>query len=70
MTIELTRPDLISLVKGNPPYYSEFNNPLVLKAGHSYTDCYGRTDWGSLEKLTDNELLELYNICKNSWADR
>lgn len=67
MNKELDRIDLESLVKGSYPNYSEFNNPLVKKAGHSYIDAYGKTSWSSLFNLTDEELYELYKICKNSW---
>jgi len=60
MIVELNRKGLETLVKGSSPYYSEFDNPLVKKAGHSYSDQYGRTSWDSLNKLTENELLEGY----------
>ena len=36
MKIELDRKGLEILVYGSQPYYNEFNNPLVKKAGHSY----------------------------------
>ena len=42
-------------------------NPLVIKAGHSYSDQYGRTTWDNLSALTDEELYKLYEICKNSY---
>jgi len=67
MKVELDRKDLESLVKGICPNYSQFGNELVKKAGHSYSDRYARTDWDSLSKLSDEELFQLYNICKNSW---
>lgn len=65
---ELERTELEALVKGSKPYYNEFGNPLVKKAGHSYSDQYGRTSWGSLENLTNEELYKLYEICKSSWS--
>jgi hypothetical protein len=67
MKVELERKDLEALVKGKSPYYNEFDNALVKKAGHSYSDQYARTSWESLSELTDDELYELYIICKNSW---
>jgi hypothetical protein len=67
MKIEVDRKDLKALVKGVVPSYSEFNNELVIKAGHSYSDQYGKTDWNNLNDLTDDELYSLYLICKNSW---
>jgi hypothetical protein len=67
MLIELDRKGLEILVIGSEPYYDEFNNPLIEKAGHAYYDQYGRTNWYSLGKLTDEELYEVYLICRNSW---
>lgn len=67
MEVVLDRKDLESLVKGNGPYYNEFDNPLVKKAGHRFSDQYGKTSWDSLSDLSDVELMQLYKICKNSW---
>lgn len=59
----------MNLVRGcQGPHYSEFNNPLVLKGGHSYSDQYGRTYWTNLLLMSEDELWTLYNICKNSWG--
>jgi len=69
MQIELDRKGLEILVKGSQPYYSEFNNPLVKKAEHDYSDQYGRTSWRNLDALTDVELYKLYLICRNSWGE-
>lgn len=66
MTIELDRKGLEILVYGSVPDYNEFNNPLVKKAGHYYSDQYGRTGWRKLSALTDEELYEVYIICRNS----
>ena len=68
MNIELDRKGLEILVNGSQPHYNEFENPLVKKAGHDYSDQYGRTSWNSLNKLTDDELYKLYLICRNSWS--
>ena len=67
MKIELDRKGLEILVSGSQPYYDEFDNPLVKKAGHDYSDQYGRTNWHNLSALTDEELYEVYLICRNSW---
>ena len=66
MKLDLDRIGLETLVKGSQPYYDEFDNPLVKKAGHDYSDQYGRTTWRTLDKLTEDELYELYLICRNS----
>ena len=68
MKIELDRKGLEILVKGSQPFYSEFDNPLVKKAGHYYSDQYSRTSWQNLSALTEEELYELYLICRNSWS--
>lgn len=68
MKIELDRKGLEILVLGSQPYYSVFDNPLVKKAGHDYSDQYGKTYWRSLNNLTDDELYQLYLICRNSWS--
>lgn len=69
MVVELDKGDIISLVMGVTPYYSVFEHPRV-KSNGSYTG--GFVDkWGwdktSLQTLSENELYELYIICKNSW---
>lgn len=68
MIVELDRKGLITLASGSTPHYDEFNNPLVKKAGHYYCDQYGRTMWEKINDLTDEELYQLYLICRNSWS--
>ena len=67
MKLELTKDDLEALVNGSYPNYSQFDNPLVKKAGHSYSDQYGKSYWSNLSELTEEELWRLRNICVNSW---
>jgi hypothetical protein len=67
MKVELDRKGLEDLVKGTYPHYYEFDNPLVKKAGHQYTEAYGSTMWHNLKELTEDELMLLYKICKDSW---
>lgn len=67
MIVELDRKGLETLVKGSAPYYSGFDEMLVKKAGHYYSDQYGQTAWNSLSKLSDEELYPLYILCRNSW---
>lgn len=68
MKIELDIKGLQILVNGSSPHYREFDNELVRKAGHSYSDQYGKTTWDKLSCLTDDELYRLYIICKESWG--
>jgi hypothetical protein len=70
MKIELDRRGLEILVNGSRPYYNEFENTLVKKAGHDYSNQYGTTSWRSLNNLTDDELYQLYLICRNSWSEK
>jgi len=72
MKVELNQADLVNLVKGTSPYYSEFENPLVKRAGGYMSGGHGEQwHWGStneMKELSEDELWELYNICKNSWS--
>jgi hypothetical protein len=68
MKVELNRKSLEALVKGSEPHYSQFNNPLVKRAGHSYSDQYGKTSWDNLSNLTDEELYQLHLTCRDSWS--
>lgn len=68
MNVQLSRGDLAALVNGSYPSYLAFDNPLVVKAGHSYLVKAGKTSWDSLDKLTDEELWQLRNICVKSWT--
>lgn len=67
MKVDLDRLGLIILVRSSIPHYKIFNNPLIKKAGHSYYDQSGKTTWSNLDLLTNEELYDLYLICRNSW---
>ena len=67
MKVELTKEDLKSLVMGTSPYYSVFEVALVKNNG-SYTGGFvERWDWNLNDKLTENQLWDLYVICRDSW---
>jgi hypothetical protein len=70
MLIELDRKGLEILVKGSYPSYKDFNHPLIIKAGHSYSDQYGKTEWRTLSNLNDEELYMVYLICRISWLEK
>ena len=70
MKVELDRVDLESLVKGQPPHFSEFENPLVKRAGFEYNDQQARGRWTKLFIFSDQELYDLYIFCKNSWNNK
>lgn len=67
VVLYLEKQDLIHMVKGTNPSYSEMENPLVKRCG-SY--CGGFNDewtWDKykLEKLSEEQLIEVYRICKS-----
>lgn len=64
MKIELNRQDLEALVKGCQLSFNQMDHPLAKKAGHWYSDQYGKEGFTKLGDLTDSELLELYNLSK------
>ncbi len=66
MRIELNKKDFVYLVKGTNPSYEMMAHPLVKRCG---TYCGGFNDrwtWNEeiLVKLSEEQLLELYNLCK------
>lgn len=67
MNVNLDKCDLISLVKGQDPSYKMMEHPLV-KANGRYAGSYGRWDWNykALEKNTEQEIWELYQLLKTN----
>lgn len=68
MVVDLDKEDLVNLVAGVEPYYSVFEHPLVKQCG-GFRASYNEWDWSKfgLRELTEEQLLEVYNVCKNSW---
>jgi len=70
MKVELTRKDLISLVRGKSPYYSVMNDPTVQRCG-TYTGGFSDTwTWNSTfdDDLTEKQLWDLYVLCRDSFT--
>jgi hypothetical protein len=67
MNVDLTREDLKSLVYGTGLNYNGFNDSLVVKAKHRFSESYSKSSWDGLDNLTDLELMKLFKICKDSW---
>ena len=65
MKVDLDKADLVCLVKGITPNYE----PLVKRCGHYVGGFSERWEWNKsqLMELTENELCELYSICKTSY---
>lgn len=68
MIMELDKDDLEALVRGRGPKYSAMDNALVKKHGQ-FNGSYGTWNWNysSLKECSEEELLEIYKICKDSW---
>jgi hypothetical protein len=69
MLIELDKTAFMSMVKGTYPYYSIFDHPVVKKCGIYIGGMLEEWRWNrnELEKLSEEELYELYNLCINSY---
>ena len=68
MKVDLSREDLINLVKGSRPNYNVIGNEIIEKCGSFYGN-YGRWDWnyGFSEDLTEQQLWDMYVLCRDSW---
>jgi len=68
MKVELDKVALMSLVCGQQPNYSLFEHPMVKKCG-SYRGSRDEWRWCSysLEELSEQELYDLYVLCRESW---
>lgn len=67
MEMTLTKDDLKSLVRGTSPHYNVMDNALVKSCGSFTGGFVDRWNWHSLHNLNEKQLIELYNICKESW---
>lgn len=70
MVVDLDKDALVSLVCGQWPYYTLFDHPIV-KNAFNFSDQY-RSYWSesSLQQYTEDQLFELYHLCKNSWIKK
>lgn len=70
MTVNLDRQDIISLLKGTKPYYPVMDK--IPKELGSYIGGFTNDwEWNNFDKnvtYTDEQLYELYLMCKNSWC--
>ena len=64
--LKVDKGDLITLVNGKAPNYSVFEEPLVKKCGSYVGGLDDRWIWSfeALKNLSEEELIELYTICK------
>lgn len=68
MNFELDRKDVISLLKGTEPHYSVMDK-IPNDLGSYFGGFKDEWQWNNNipEKYSDEELLDLYLICKQSW---
>lgn len=70
MLFNLSHKQLVHIVKGVSPDYSAFEIPLVKQSG-SYSDSRGWSwSYEGLNRLSDEQLVELYNTCEVSWISK
>lgn len=69
MKQELDKKDLIALVKGTIPNYGIMQNTLVKSNGYYIGGLGDSWHWhqDKLNELSESELWELYQLCKNSF---
>lgn len=69
MNIQLSKEDLVNMVQGTTPNYGVMSHPLITITG-SYTGGF-KDEWNwhhsKLMELEDYQLMEIYNVCKDSW---
>lgn len=72
MIVELDKKDLANLVRGVSPYYDLFDHPLITKCGSWVGGMHDHWRWyyAFEDKLTEEELYEVYFLCKNSWKHK
>lgn len=69
MTINLSKTDLINLVKGIKPSYDILDNPLIKNNGYYIGGFVDNWYWNNnLENLSEEQLFEIYQLSKNSWS--
>jgi hypothetical protein len=66
--LKIGKDTLIDLVFGVGPNFNIFKNPTVARCG-KYNGSYGSWSWDMVElnKLTEDELYDLYKLCRDSW---
>lgn len=63
MILNLTRADLLNLIRGCRPSYEAMAHPLV-KPFFRYYDHPQHEEWVDLDRLTDVQLWTMYLICE------
>lgn len=62
--LKLDTTDLQNLVKGTTPGYEQMELPII-KANGDYTGGFvDKWSWHLKSNLTEDELIDIYNICK------
>jgi hypothetical protein len=65
MLVDLTKEDLISIVKGREPSYEQMDHPICKDTGF-FSGSYGTWVWmAGLSDYTEQELWDFYKYLKN-----
>ena len=67
MKKDLDRDDLIALVRGTSPNYSIMDDDLIRFCGAMAGAPNENWQWGSLRRMSDEKLWDIYCMCKQSW---
>jgi hypothetical protein len=70
MTVELDRKGLETLVRGTSPHYNLFKDTIIKRMGDYYGGFLDDWKWqyDFPPDITDEQLFEVYQKCRNSWA--
>lgn len=69
MKLDLIKEDLVCLAKGIEPNYSAMDNNKIKRHG-SFNEPLGwKWKYDAFKECTEDEILEIYLICKNSWKE-
>lgn len=64
MMVDVDRYGLEALVRGSFCPYSVMDDPTVKRCGYYVGGFHDKWEWNSLDKLSDDELIYVYNLCK------
>lgn len=66
MTYELDKEDIMAMVRGVTPSYDAIAHPVIQKAGKMWGGHSETWEWGDLSTFSEEELMWIYSLCKQS----
>lgn len=69
LMVLLDKKDILTLVRGSQPNYTEYENPILSEIGQHFEGLGDSWVWHHprLNRLSFEELVKVYYICKDSW---